>query len=52
MSDQLIAKATTYTARNKHNRQTSMPSAGFKPAIPAIKLMQIYAFCPLSQQDQ
>jgi hypothetical protein len=30
---------TTY----KHKRQTSMPSAGFEPAIPATKRPQIYA---------
>jgi hypothetical protein len=30
---------TTY----KHNRQTSMPRAGFEPAIPATKRPQIYA---------
>jgi hypothetical protein len=27
---------------NKHNRRTSMPSAEFEPAIPAIKRPQIY----------
>jgi hypothetical protein len=30
---------TTY----KHNRQTSMPRAGFEPAIPATKQPQTYA---------
>jgi hypothetical protein len=28
---------------NKHNRRTSMPLAGFEPAIPAIKWLQTYA---------
>jgi hypothetical protein len=28
---------------NQHNKQTSMPSAGFKPAIPAVKRPQTYA---------
>jgi hypothetical protein len=31
-SDQPITEASTYT---EHKRQTSMPSAGFEPAIPA-----------------
>jgi hypothetical protein len=36
-SDQLVAEAATYTTHNKHKRRTSMLSAGFDPAIPAIK---------------
>jgi len=39
-SDQLVAEAATYTKHNKHKRRTSMPSAGFEPAIPAIKRLQ------------
>jgi hypothetical protein len=35
-SDQPIAEASTYTTY-KHKRQTSMPRAGFKPAVPATK---------------
>jgi len=37
MSDQPIAETSTYTGQHiyKHNRQTSMPRAGFQPAIPA-----------------
>jgi len=41
--DQLVAVAATYTAHNKHKRQTSMPSVGFEPAIPAIEGPQTYA---------
>jgi hypothetical protein len=37
MSDQIVAEAATYTTHNKYKRQTSMPSAGFEHAIPAIK---------------
>jgi len=36
-SDQPLAEAATYTTNNKHKRWTYMPSAGFKPSIPAIK---------------
>jgi hypothetical protein len=36
-SEQLVAETATYTTHNKHKRKTSMPSAGFEPAIPAIK---------------
>jgi hypothetical protein len=32
-----VAEDDTYTAHNKHKRRTSMPSAGFETAIPAIK---------------
>ena len=40
MSDQPVPEATTYT---KRNRQTSMSSAGFEPAIPAVERPQTYA---------
>jgi hypothetical protein len=43
MCDQLIAEAATYRTRNKHNIRTHMTSAGFEPAIPAIKGTQTYA---------
>jgi len=43
MSDQPIAEDATYTARNKHNRRTTMPLSGFKLAIPAIKQPQTEA---------
>jgi hypothetical protein len=33
-SDQLVAKAATYTSHNVSNRSTSVPSAGLEPAIP------------------
>jgi len=39
MSDQLVTQAATYT---RHKKGTSMPSAGFKPAIPAIKRLQAH----------
>jgi hypothetical protein len=42
-SDQVVADAATYTTHNKHKRQTSMTSVGFKPAIPANKWSQTYA---------
>jgi len=41
MRDQLIAEAATYRA--KQMRQTSMPSVGFEPAIPAIRQLQTYS---------
>jgi hypothetical protein len=40
-SDQPVAEASTYTGQ--HNRQTSMPSAGFEPATPVTKRQQTYA---------
>jgi len=43
-SDQLVAEAAICTTHNKYKRRTSMPSAGFEPAIPAIKRQQIPAF--------
>jgi len=39
-SDQLGAEAATYTTHNPHNARTSMPSAGFEPAIPATQRLQ------------
>jgi hypothetical protein len=41
-SDQLVAGVATYTTHNKHKRQTSMPSPGFEPSIPAIEQPQTY----------
>ena len=43
MSDQLVAEAAIYTANNKRNRLTSVPSAGYETAIPVIKQLQNYA---------
>jgi hypothetical protein len=40
MSDQPVAEASNYTGQ--HNRQTSMPRAGFEPATPATKRPQTY----------
>ena len=37
------AEAATYTAHNKRKGRISVSSAGFKPAIPAIKRFQTYA---------
>jgi hypothetical protein len=39
MSDQLVAEAGTYTT---HKRRTTMYSAGFEPAIPAMQHLQVY----------
>ena len=43
MSDQPVAQAATYTARNKHKRGTSRTSWGFEPAITGIERPQTYA---------
>jgi hypothetical protein len=43
MSDQVVANTTAYTTHNIHQWRTSMPSVGFKPAIPAIKQPHTYA---------
>ena len=37
MRDQLVAEAATYTTHNKHKRRTSVSSARFEPAIPAVE---------------
>jgi hypothetical protein len=44
-SDQPVAETSTYTRHKtyKHKRQTSMPRAGFEPAIPATKRPQAHA---------
>jgi hypothetical protein len=41
MRDQPVVEASTYTGQ--HKTQTSMPSVGFEPAIPATKQSQTYA---------
>jgi len=38
-NDQIFAEATTLT-HSRHKRQTSVPSGGLEPAIPAIELLQ------------
>ena len=43
MSDQPVAEAATYTTNTKHNRRTSMPTAGFETATPATKWFQTQA---------
>jgi hypothetical protein len=46
-SDQPVAEACTYA--KQHKRQTSMPRAGFEPAVPEKKRPQTYAIkCYLS----
>jgi len=42
-SDKLVAEAAAYASHNKYQRRTSMPSAGFESAIPAIKRLLTYA---------
>jgi hypothetical protein len=42
-SIQNVSEAATYTTHNQHNKRTSMPSAGFEPAIPKIKRLNTYA---------
>jgi len=39
-SDQFVAQTATYTTHYKHNRQKSMHSAGFEPAIAEINQLQ------------
>jgi len=39
----LVTVAATCITLNKHKRRTSMPSAGFEPAIPEIMPLQTYA---------
>jgi len=41
-SNHLVSEATTYTAHNRHERRTSMPSARFEPAVPATEQPQTY----------
>jgi hypothetical protein len=48
MSDQLVAEAATYITYNIRKGQISRPSAGFEPAIPAIKRLQTYAVDPMA----
>jgi hypothetical protein len=38
-----VAEVATYTTHNEQNGETSMISAGYEPAIPAIKRPQTYA---------
>jgi hypothetical protein len=40
---QLSAETTTYVTHNNRNRRTSILSAEFEPAIPAIERLQTYA---------
>jgi hypothetical protein len=42
-SDQPVAEVPTYTGQHINTRQTSMPRAGFEPAIAATKPPQTYA---------
>jgi hypothetical protein len=42
-SDRPVAETSTWQTHNTYNRQTSMPSARFEPAIPAGDRSQTYA---------
>jgi len=42
-NDQLAAEAATYMTHKKFKKPTSIHSAGFEPAVPAIKLLQTHA---------
>ena len=42
-SDRSVAETSTWQTHDTHNRQTSMPSAGFEPAIPAGERLQTHA---------
>jgi hypothetical protein len=44
MRDRPAAEASSCTRHNIHTRQTSMPLAGFKTAIPTSKRMQTHTF--------
>ena len=48
MSDQLVAEAAVYTTDSEHKRQTSMPPAGFEPAIPGIRLQPYALDCTVT----
>jgi len=50
-SDQLVTGTATYTAHDKHNTPTFIPSAGFEPAIPAIKRLQTYSLDLRGRRD-
>jgi hypothetical protein len=43
MNDQPVAEAATYTTQSKHERRTSVPSAGFETAVPVMERLQTYA---------
>jgi len=43
MSDQSTTHGTIYTTSNEHERETSIPSAGPVPTIPAKNQPQTYA---------
>ena len=42
--DKLVAETATYTTRNTHKRRTTMSSARFETAIPAIGRPQTHAY--------
>jgi hypothetical protein len=42
-STPLNERSTRHRSRHLHNKQTSMPSMGFEPAIPSISRLQTYA---------
>ena len=45
-NDGFVAEFSTFTTHNKHKGRTSMTSAGFEPAMPAIEHLQTYALDP------
>ena len=52
MRDNFVVHAATCTTHSKQKRPTSIPSAGFEPAIPAIKRPQTYALDSTAIQHQ
>jgi hypothetical protein len=44
VNDQLVTEDAINTTNNKNKRRTSVPSVGFEPAVPDIKLQQTYTF--------
>jgi len=41
-----MAEAATYTIHKEHKRRTLMPSAGFEPGVPNMKLLHTYTLDP------
>ena len=51
-SDKLASEATTYTTHNKHNTQTSKPSAGFEAVIPGKRATTDISLTPQAHRDR
>ena len=43
LSDRHVAEVASWTTHNKHEGRTSIPSAGFESAIPAVRRLQTHA---------